>query len=274
MLNAWTPWLPRWQSPLMPPAPSAPPPGCLWLDAAVRRAGLEALLAAPPGTTLLAPTDAAVDTAGLRPLLEAPEALQRWLLGHLTLASPQDGGPLPLLDGSLLRRAGRGPGWQDAEGGLVRLLGRPRMRQNLRVQLIDRSLAAASRTLWQRVAADPALARLADALSRCGLDVLLGCRGPFTLFAPTGASLDRAAARLGLPPQALWQDAERLRALLLLHIVPGRWASGDFPSPGHLRTLGDRPLRSGELNLSSALGSDQPCSNGLLHRLPEALLPA
>lgn len=281
MLNAWTCWLPRWQSALMPPSPSAQPPDCRWLDGALQRAGLAALLQAPPGMTLLAPTDDALQAAGLRPGQDAPEALQRWLLGHLTLASPRQDGLLPLLDGSLLRRAEQGAGWRDAEGRPVRLLGGLRQRGNLRVQLIDRPLLAPRLSLWQRVAADPALARLADALERCGLHELLGCAGPFTVFAPTGAGLDRAAARLGLGGDAWWRDVDALRALLLNHIVPGRWTSSELPWPGRLRTLGDAALtldafgrlRSGDLGLPLAPGSDQPCRNGLLHRLPEALLP-
>ena len=265
----------------MPPSPAAPAPGCQWLEDALRHASLGALLRAPQGTTLLAPSDAALEAAGLRPAEMSPEALQRWLLGHLTLASPQDDGVLPLLNGAVLRRADQGPGWIDAEGRPVRLLGRPQYRQQLRVQAIDRPLAAPSQTLWQQVSADPALARLAGALERCGLHHLLGCGGPFTLFAPSDAGLDRAAARLGLGHAALWQDTAQLRALLLNHIVPGRWASSELPWAGRLRTLGSSEislealgrLRSGDLSLPLARGSDQPCSNGLLHRLPEALLP-
>lgn len=281
MLNAWTSWLPSWQSPLMPPSPSAPAPSCQWLDEALQHAELGALLCAPAGTTLLAPTDAGLGAAGVEPAAMTPDALQRWLLGHLTLASPQDDGLLPLLNGSLLRRAEQGPGWVDAEGHPVRLLGRPQWRQQLRVQAIDRPLAAASQSVWQRVSGDPALARLAGALERCGLHHLLGCGGPFTLFAPSDAGLARAAARLGLGHAALWQDTGRLRELLLHHIVPGRWASSELPWPGRLRTLGEGELhlealgrlRSGDLSLPLQRGSDQPCRNGLLHRLPEALLP-
>lgn len=263
-----------------PPPPVQASNGCLWLDGALRHAGLGALLQAPPGLTLLAPTDAALEAAGRQPAQDQPGALQRWLLGHLTLASPLDDGPLPLLDGGLLRRAGQGL-WLDAEGHPVGLVGRPWLCRNLRVQAIDRPLAAASRTLWQRVAADPALARFAEALERCGLRELLGCAGPFTLFAPSAAALDRAVARLGLNGAALWQDGARLRQWLLHHIVPGRWASSELPWPGRLRTLGEGELvldalgllRSGDLGLPLAPASDQPCSNGLLHRLSEALLP-
>lgn len=274
-------WLPRPQFSLMPPSPAAPAPATRWLDAALRQARLSSLLKAPTGVTLLAPTDEALKAARLAPAQWAAQALQRWLLGHLTLAAPRDAGVLPLLDGGLLRRAEQGPGWLDAEGAAVQLVGRPVMREGLQVQLIDRPLAAPNQTLWQRVEADPALARLAGALEHAGLQAWLGCSGPFTLFAPAGVVLDHAAARLGLSPAALWRDGDRLRELLLHHLVPGRWASSELPWPGQLRTLAGGllnldafgRLRSGDLAVPLGCGSDQPCSNGVLHRLPEALLP-
>lgn len=274
-------WLPRPQRPLMPPSPAAPAPTARWLAAALRQARLPALLQAPPGMTLLAPTDAALQAAGLEWGRWAPEALQRWLLGHLTPALHGDAGVLPLLDGSLLRRAEQAPGWVAADGAPVQLLGRPLQRQGLQVQLIDRPLAAPRSDLWSLIGADPALARLAAALEHGGVQALLGCSGPFTVFAPTGEALDHAAARLGLSPAALWRDGERLRELLLHHIVPGRWSSAELPWPGQLHTLAGGVLRldalgrlhSGDLAVPLGRGSDQPGRNGVLHRLPEALLP-
>ncbi len=136
-------------------------------------------------------------------------------------------------------------------------------------------------SVWQRVAADPALARLADGLERCGLHTLLDGEQAFTLFAPANAGLDRAAARLGLGAGQLWRQPEALRPLLLHHVADGAWPSGRLPWPGELPSLAGRPLRltalgllrSGDLALALAAGSDQPCRNGVLHRLPEALLP-
>lgn len=288
MLKLLSPWMPRWQSALMPPSPSAAAPACSWVAATLARADLGALRHAPAGTTLLAPTDDALARAGVAPADAEAVVLQRWLLGHLTLGSPRDDGLLPLLDGSLLRRAeGVAPSsthaaWLDAAGHTVNLPGRPWWMGQLRVQPIDRVLSPAVHSVADAVAGDPSLSRLAEGLVRCGLAPILASSGPFTLLAPSNAALDRAAARLGLSAAGLWHDTERLRALLLRHVVPGRWSSAELPWPGRLRTLAEGELtldavgrvRSGDLGVPLAPGSDQPCTNGVLHRVPEVLLPA
>lgn len=284
MRHLLSPWLPRWSAALMPPQPSAsaPAPACSWLEPLLTRADLGVLLQAPAGTTLLAPTDAALQHAGVLPGSASAPVLQRWLLGHLTLGSPRDDGLLPLLDGSLLRRAEGAAAWVDAAGHAVQLQGRAWWRGTLRVQAVDRVLSPAQLSLWEQLQADPTLARWADALTRAGLEPVLRSAGPFTLFAPSAAGLDRAAARLGLPAAALWRDTDSLRALLLRHIVPGRWTSSELPWPGRLRTLAEGELtldavgrlRSGDLGVPLAPGSDTPCTNGVLHRVPEVLLPA
>lgn len=141
-------------------------------------------------------------------------------------------------------------------------------------------LARARLSLWDAVAADPTLARLADALERCGLQPLLNGARPLTLFAPTDPGLDRAAARLGLGRQ-LWRRTELLRPLLLHHLVDGAWPLRRLPWPGALDSLAGRPvqltalglLRSGDLGLALGPGSDRRCRNGRLHRISEALLP-
>lgn len=136
-------------------------------------------------------------------------------------------------------------------------------------------------SLWDRITADPALARLADALERCELQPLLSGDRPMTLFAPVNAGLDRAAARLGLGASQLWRRTDLLRALLLHHFVPGAWPSAHLPWPGEVDSLAGRPIRltalgllhSGDLALGLAPRSDDRCRNGLLHRIPEVLLP-
>ena len=265
-------------SPVATPAVSAEPT-LDWLAAVAEP--LQALAHGPQRVTLFAPTDAALRQAGVSPQHLPPTVLQQWLLRHLTVLDDSTAAVLPMLDGSLLRRDGTA-GWRDASGQRVAELRAEAGPARLRLLWVDRSLQPASGSLWQQIAAEPGLGRFADALERTGLAPLLGCTGPFTVFAPSDAGLDRAAARLGLSRRALWTDTALLGRLLRQHIVPGRWASLELPWGGQLRSWADAPLRLTPLGQVCAgactvqplaAGSDQPCSNGVLHRLHDALLP-
>ncbi len=231
--------------------------------------------------TLFAPTDAALRHAGVWPHALPHAELQRWLLRHVTVLDSPAAAVARMLDGSLLRRDAAG-GWLDAGGERVSDLGAAPAMGHLRVQRVDRPLAPASASLWEQIAAEPGLQRFAEAADRTGLAPLLCCAGPFTVFAPSNAGLDRAAARLGLRRQALWADPARLGALLRQHVVSGHWCSADLPWGGGLRTWAGMPLQLtplGQLHASGctaqtlADGSDLPCRNGVLHRVHDALLP-
>lgn len=261
-------------------AGAAPAPSAQWLAPVLAAARLSS----PPsscGLTLLAPSDDALAEAGVAPAELAPADLQRWLLRHLTLDDVAAGGSVQMLDGQLLLREGAPRQWRDSDGRWVRPLGRVTARAGIAVQLVDRALVPVTGSLWARIAAEPGLAGFAAALQHTGLDGLLDCSGPFTVLAPSNRGLARAAARLGLGPAALWADRDRLATLLLHHLLPGRWSGSALPWGGALRTLaGERLhfsalglLRSGDLLLPLAEGSDRSGSNGVLHRLDEALLP-
>lgn len=257
-----------------------PTPSAQWLAPVLAAAHLSSP-SPDGGLTLLAPSDDALAEAGLVPATLAPAELQRWLLRHLTLDDVGGGGSVQMLDGQLLLRDGAAPQWRDGAGRAVRPLGRPRLRAGIAVQLVDRALGPVTDSLRARIAAEPGLAGFAAALAHTGLDGLLDCSGPFTVLAPSDRGLARAAARLGRSPASLWADRDRLTDLLLHHLLPGRWSSSALPWNGALRTLaGERLhfsalglLRSGDLLLPLAPGSDRCASNGVLHRLDEALLP-
>ncbi len=261
------------------PAPGLPHDG--WLEPVLRSAQLQSLTRSRTPMTLFAPTDAALQRAGLALDALCAEALQLWLMRHLTLLDSPSAAVVSMLDGSLLRRDVGGR-WRDASGALVREVQPEVGLGHLRVRRIDGPLRPATASLWHQIAADPALARFAEALDRTGLGPMLGCAGPFTVFAPSNAALDRAPARLGLRRLALWSDPARLGGLLRQHVVPGRWCSADLPWGGSLRNWAGASLHLTPLGhlraggcIAQALadGIDQPCRNGVLHRLHDALLP-
>lgn len=251
--------------------------GLPWLRGALARIGLcPGGRGGPAHLSLLAPTSAALQREGMHPGQMSQDALGLWLLRHLTLAPLDDGAsPLQMLDGTLLRPAGRAGQWLDAQGQTVRSLGprRPARRQHgLAVQPIDRVLAPASPTLWERIASQPGLQRFATALQDTGVAAWLRSAGPFTVFAPA----DDTA-----PPAHL--SRAELADWLSHHVLPGRWPSAALPWGGQLRMASGRSLDFSPLGLvglggqaqAQALGpgSDQPCRNGLLHRLDGAPFP-
>jgi uncharacterized surface protein with fasciclin (FAS1) repeats len=114
---------------------------------------------------------------------------------------------------------------------------------------------------------------LAQALTSAQLVEALQGEGPFTVFAPT----DEAFGRLPDGTVAsLLEDSQRdrLRSILLYHVVSGRVASTDLLSTREAKTLsGDAVpfgLRVGNANVIQA---DILCSNGVIHVIDNVLLP-
>lgn len=268
---------------LLPPGASsaAPLPSAQWLARVLATMRSSSSQAASGAMTLMAPSDEALRQAGVLPGEMAGADLQQWLMRHLTLDEVRTGGLVQMFDGQLLRPDEHAPQWRDSEGRVVRPVGRAGECAGLMVQMVDRGLMPASTSLWQRIEAEPRLRRFAAALQHTGMATLLSCNGPFTVLAPSSLGLDRAAARLGLSPAALWADRDRLAELLAHHLLPGRWPSSALPWRGVMRTVAGQTLslgalgllRSGDLLLPLAPGSDRSCSNGVLHHLGEALLP-
>lgn len=251
-----------------------------WLAAVLERTGLALPAGCAGRVTLLAPSDAAMASAGWSPDDASDAELHAWLLRHLTLEDAGRAPALPMLDGQWLHRQADGDGWRDAAGAAVQPCGAAGHVDGLQVIVIDRVLPPLTASLRERLAASPEHGCLDSALAATGLSALLDCAGPFTLFAPSDRALDRAAAHLG-SGQALWADRAALTELLSRHVVSGRWLSQDLARQGRLRAVsgehlvfnGLGQLRSGDLWLPLAPGSDAACRNGVLHRLDAALMP-
>lgn len=217
------------------------------LALALQRAGAASLAEVRSTMTLIWP--AALPADALAPVLSR----------HLVAAALPDSGLVQSLDGSLLHcEPGR---IQDADGSWQGLGAEFRWGR-LRVRRVERPLAPAARSLRERIEAAPELHGFAQALRRTGLDRLLDCAGPFTVFAPEGAALEL--------------DAERLRH----HLLPGRWPSPSLPWGQTLRTLADQALAlgaAGHIGVGPTAQpllplSDQACRNGVLHRMARPLL--
>ena len=114
---------------------------------------------------------------------------------------------------------------------------------------------------------------LVAALRAAQLDGALRGDGPFTVFAPTddafAALPEGAVANLLLP-----ENRDRLRAVLLHHVVAGRIRAEDLAPVAGLKSLGGTALpvglRIGEANVTKA---NIECGNGVIHVIDRVLLP-
>src|SRR5690606_33989598 len=124
---------------------------------------------------------------------------------------------------------------------------------------------------------------LAKALQAAELVEALQAEGPFTVFAPT----DAAFAKLPEGSVArLLENPDELKAILLLHVVPGRVLSSDIPAAKDGRpsltakTLAGRELRivrdrSGvTIDGAKVTSADVLAGNGVIHVIDTVILPA
>lgn len=115
---------------------------------------------------------------------------------------------------------------------------------------------------------------LLAAVRAANLEETLRQPGPFTIFAPT----DEAFAKL--PPgtwAALLQDPERLRGVLLLHVVKGRLPARVIAKLPRVLSAHGLPLsvvetRNGvQIHGAKILTTDIEASNGVIHIIDRVL---
>jgi uncharacterized surface protein with fasciclin (FAS1) repeats len=117
---------------------------------------------------------------------------------------------------------------------------------------------------------------LLAAAQAAGLAGTLSNDGPFTVFAPTDAAFN------ALPTgtvQALLQDVDALRAILLFHVVQGEVTAAQAANLNQAPTLNGQAvpitrngsgLRVGGANVIQA---DIRASNGIIHVIDAVLIP-
>jgi len=122
---------------------------------------------------------------------------------------------------------------------------------------------------------------LATALGAADLVETLKGEGPFTVFAPT----DEAFAKL--PPGTVEsllkpENKEKLKAVLLLHVVPGTVTAADVVTLKEAKTAGgatvkistDDGVKVGTAKgLAKVTKTDIKASNGVIHVIDAVILP-
>lgn len=120
---------------------------------------------------------------------------------------------------------------------------------------------------------------LTKALKAAELDTVLGQKGTYTIFAPT----DEAFMKLDVETRdklMLPENKEKLRSLLLYHVVAGKVMSSDLKDMD-VKTMNgekievdvDNDGKEIEINEVLVHSTDVMASNGIMHSVGEVLVP-
>jgi uncharacterized surface protein with fasciclin (FAS1) repeats len=117
---------------------------------------------------------------------------------------------------------------------------------------------------------------LVAAVKAAGLVDTLKGAGPFTVFAPT----DEAFAKLPAGTvDALLKDPEKLKGILLYHVVSGKVMAADVMKLKTAKTVGGGSVTikvvGGKvmINKATVIKADIACDNGVIHVIDTVLLP-
>ncbi len=246
------------------------------LVTAVVEAGLAADLQEPGPFTVFAPTDAAF--AALPPgvlddLLANPEELAEVLLYHVVPGRVRS---TDLEDGKIVTLQGAAANISLVDGVSIdaaSVIDADIEASNGIIHVIDEVILPPP-NIVEIAISNPDFSTLVTAVVEAGLAEVLQGPGPFTVFAPTDAAF--AALPAGLLDELL-ADPDRLRHILLYHVVHGRVRAGDL-SDGSLTTMQGAPVQidtSGpSVNQSGITATDIEARNGIIHVIDEVLLPA
>jgi uncharacterized surface protein with fasciclin (FAS1) repeats len=135
--------------------------------------------------------------------------------------------------------------------------------------------APAPASVADTIARTPQLSTLNKLVTDAGLTETLRGPGPFTVFAPTDDAFKAVPAST---LAALGNDKERLKAVLLYHVVPGKVAAADVKN-GPAKTaqgVNVALARSGSfVTVDDAVvtGADMTATNGVVHVVDRVLMP-
>ncbi len=133
---------------------------------------------------------------------------------------------------------------------------------------------------------DPDFTTLYRILQATEYDTLLDTIGPVTLLAPTDSAFEHYFERENITRDDLLQDSQRLKQLLLYHILPGNFLlehlhryPGDDIATAYAGTTvtfrfeENNLVRLGYVNRSSILAGDASARNGTIHILSDVMTP-
>lgn len=127
------------------------------------------------------------------------------------------------------------------------------------------------------IADSASFSTLSKALKAAGLDATLGGNDEFTVFAPTDEAFGKLPADT-LTKLMLPENKEKLRMLLLYHVVAGKVLSRDM-AKGDLKTVNGEKLKVDlsddkiEVDGNKVYSADVSATNGVMHSIGKVLVP-
>ena len=121
-------------------------------------------------------------------------------------------------------------------------------------------------------------ATLTKALKAAELDLTLGTKGEYTIFAPTDEAFGKLPAEV-LTKLMLPENKEKLRSLLLYHVIAGRMLAADLKDGEMVKTMNGEKVEIDagddkiEIDGSKVFSADVVASNGVMHSIGTVLVP-
>ncbi|GGR57935.1 hypothetical protein GCM10008959_19550 [Deinococcus seoulensis] len=134
----------------------------------------------------------------------------------------------------------------------------------------------ASNTIAGIVANDPNFSTLLAAVQAAGLTDTLNGPGPFTVFAPTNAAFAKIPKA---DLDALLNDPEQLKAVLLYHVVSGKVTAAQVMNMSSATTVNGADVSvstsGGKVMIDGATvtKANVMASNGVIHVIDTVLMP-
>jgi uncharacterized surface protein with fasciclin (FAS1) repeats len=132
-------------------------------------------------------------------------------------------------------------------------------------------------SLTSVIADSATFATLTKALKASGLDSTLGSKDEFTIFAPTDDAFGKLPADT-LTKLMLPENKEKLRMLLLYHVVAGKVLAADMKD-GEVKTVNGEKVKINvsddkiEVDGAQVFSSDVIATNGAMHSIGKVLVP-
>jgi uncharacterized surface protein with fasciclin (FAS1) repeats len=143
--------------------------------------------------------------------------------------------------------------------------------------VIEKKTGAEPGTIANAINDSATFSILAKALKAADLETTLGTKGSYTIFAPTDEAFmklkEGTLDRLLLP-----ENKEKLRSLLLFHVIPGQFTSSDLKDGKITTSNGEKidvDVEIGAIKVedTKVAKADLVLTNGVMHSVGQVLVP-